>query len=370
MTTRVRIASFNVENLFSRAKVFNLRDKGRGDQILGSIEELDSLLRLDTYTETVKGRILELYRGETTAANKLKDYIEIREDRGKLFSRKGRAVVGVAAGGREEWDGAIEFRRAPFSEVARGNTAKVIKAVRADVACIVEAEDRPTLVAFNREMLGSRKFKCEMLIDGNDPRGIDVALLSNFPLRGMQTHIFDGTTRSRIFSRDCLEVVLEMPDGVSLHVLCNHFKSRGYGEQAASDARRRRQAERVTEILGKYNLKKDRIVVAGDLNDSPGRPPETLLSILEYPDLFDVLALQFPNDQAARWTYHYKAFEQIDYLLVSKALKPAFMEAGVERRGIYRLEKLTGGGLKEFDSVTHWSDAASDHGAVWAEFAF
>ena len=52
-------------------------------------------------------------------------------------------------------------------------TARVIQDVAADVIGIVEAEDRPALVRFNKELLGglSEHF---MLVDGNDERGIDL----------------------------------------------------------------------------------------------------------------------------------------------------------------------------------------------------
>jgi len=71
----------------------------------------------------------------------------------------------------------------------------------------------------------------------------------------------------------------------------------------------------------------------------------------------------------ARWTYHFQGVQQIDYLLVSKPLKSAFVQAGVERRGIHQLSVITQGQETEFDTVTSGANAASDHGAVWAEFA-
>ena len=44
--------------------------------------------------------------------------------------------------------------------------------------------------------------------------------------------------------------------GHDLWLLLNHFKSKGYGAAATSNARRRRQTERVAEILGQdYNLR-------------------------------------------------------------------------------------------------------------------
>lgn len=368
MPTSFRIASFNAENLFSRARVFNIRDKSIGDQVLKAVEELDRLLRQPAYSPEDKKRIVALYLEDEFGGKTLAHYIEIREDRGKLFKKRQRKIVGIAANGCDDWDGTIEFVRSDYSEAARENTAKVIKAVKADIACMVEVENRPALVKFNSEMLDSKRFDYALVIDGNDLRGIDVGLLSNFALCGIWTHIYDGTPRSRIFSRDCLEVELQMPDGGKLFVLCNHFKSRGYGVADTSDKRRRLQAERVCQILAKYDLTRDRVVVAGDLNDSPDRPPYVLTSLLAAPHLSDVLALQYPDDPSKRWTYHYERFEQIDYVLVSEPLRNAFKAAGIERRGIYQLAKLTNGAETEFTSVSHWTNAASDHGAVWAEF--
>jgi len=355
MPTTLRVASFNVENLFSRVKILNLRDHSVAADALKQVDDLNKLLRKTSYSTTDKRQIVDLYQA-------LKIYIQIREDRGKLFNRTKTQVV---AHGVRDWDGEVEFKRAKFSEQARENTAKVIKAVKADVACIVEAEARPALVAFNADLLDSRKFKYAMLIDGNDPRGIDVGVLSGFPIVSLKSHLYDGSANSRTFSRDCLRVEMQLPSGQSLHLLCNHFKSKSGGE-TATDPRRRRQAERVAEILGEYDLTRDLLIVAGDLNDTPTRNP--LRPLLDLPHLHDVLALQFPSDAAARWTYHFRDVQQIDYILVSEPLKNAFAKAGVERRGIYRLAQITGGAEREFDTVTRWTDAASDHGAVWAEF--
>lgn len=357
MPTKFRFSSFNVENLFSRARVFNLKNRSDGDQILVKIGALDQLLRKETYTASIKTQIVDLYQ-------ELKFYVEIRENQGKLFTSS--SAKKVKASGSNDWNGEIEFRRAKFNDIGRNNTAKVIRSVKADVACIVEAENRPTLVAFNSQLLYSRKFSYVMSIDGNDPRGIDVGLYSEFPIGTITSHVYDGTSRSKIFSRDCPEYQVKLPGGKSLYVLCNHLKSKGYGSQVKNDQRRKKQAAQVAKILEKYDLKKDLVVVAGDMNDTPDRSP--LKPLLGTANLFDVLKLQFPNDPDKRWTYYYKSKDQIDYVLVSKPLKDAFQEAGVERRGIYNLKKITNGAEKSFSSVTHWTNAASDHGAVWAEF--
>lgn len=363
---KFRFASFNVENLFGRAKVINFKDHTVGDQILGKIDDFCKLLKKDTYTAIDKKNIVKLYTEE------LKTYIEVRENRGKLFKKSGWSITGVAAKGAGEWDGEIEFKRARFNEIARENTAKVIKAVKAHVACIVEAENRPTLKAFDTHLLNS-KYKYEMLIDANDPRGIDVGLFSNYPLGTIRTHMFDKDGKKQIFSRDCLEVEVFLPGDKPLYVLCNHFKSRGYDYDGTADDKRKRQAKEVAKLLEKYDLTNQFVIVAGDLNDNPASNP--LKPLLTVKNLFDVLVWKFPVDAMKRWTYYYNKIEQIDFVLVSKALHERLSDAGVERRGMFKLEKLTTGsnGLvdieKEYDTVTHWTNAASDHGAVWAEFS-
>jgi len=356
MPISFRVATFNLENLFNRAKVLNLQDKDQAADILGDIAILEKLLGKATYTPQVKADILQLVQS-------LSDYIDIREDRGKLFTGKG-ANLRVSASGAGAWDGVVEFRRARVPDMARESTAAVVKALKVDLLCSVEVEDRTILKDFNSQMLGTKRFSYPMLIDGNDPRGIDVGILSNFEITSITTHMFDEDGKGTIFSRDCLELELKLPDGRPLYLLCNHLKSQGYGAKAANDAKRLRQTQRIAEILSGYNLTKDMVIVAGDLNDKPGAAP--LAPLLKLSNLTDVLELQFPNIND-RWTYKYKnELNQIDFLLVSKPLKTGFVEASVERRGLFGIKAITG--ETPFPSVTTPTTAASDHCAVVAEF--
>ncbi len=364
-----RIATFNVENLFSRAKILNLHNPEVINGKLKQVDELNTLIhKRSDFTPAEKARIVALY-------HELRDYITVRENRGSKLFNQNKTKVTAKSG--KDWEGELDFKRDHFSKLARDNTARVIKTTKADVACIVEAEDRPALKAFDTDLLNNR-YAYEMLIDGNDPRGIDVGIYSRFPLGGVWTHIFDkGPNNRTIFSRDCPEYEVQLPNGQSLFVLCNHLKSKGYDTNGTANARRKAQATAIADILAGYNLSTDLVVVAGDLNDTADSEP--LQPLLGVPKLFDVLALQFPNEPRKRWTFSFKKeFNQIDYLLVSQPLKNALVAAGVERRGIYNLNKLTteSQGTQhqvaietEFDTVTHWTDAASDHGAVWAEFS-
>src|SRR5262249_16413734 len=114
-----------------------------------------------------------------------------------------------------------------------------------------------------------------MLIDGNDERGIDLGLLTrkDFEIASMVSHV-DEVGGNPLFSRDCPEYEIKLSSGGRILILFNHFKSKGYGSQSASDAKRKLQAARVREI---YDARRAAgvmdIVVMGDFNDNPEHGP-------------------------------------------------------------------------------------------------
>jgi endonuclease/exonuclease/phosphatase family metal-dependent hydrolase len=351
----VKVATFNVENLFGRAKAINLVRHESSTEVLGDIGKLQDELKKPVYD---KPEIIRLYK-------KVKDYVKfnvVRSDVGFYIVYRRNGVWTVTANGKKDWDGFLEHRRDKFSSDAQRNTAWVIKDIKPDVLCLVEVENLPVLRNFNTDLLGSR-YPYKMLIDALDPRGIDVGLYSNYEFDRIWTNMYDkGADGKRIFSRDCLEVEVMLPSGDSLFVLLNHFKSK-YG--SSTDPKRQKQAEGVAKILKEeYDLKREYVIVMGDLNDTPDRPP--LQPLLGLRDLYDVLEEEIP-DPADRWTYHYTRNEQIDYLLVSKPLQ-RLKSAGVERRGMAYVDEYSNGEIEPIEEDLTWRTAASDHGAVWAEF--
>ena len=112
-----KVACFNVENLFARPKVFNFRDKSVGDEILERIGEFRKLLKKPTYSTSDKRKILNEFTQETAAKPPLKDFIKIREDRGKLWKKSGWSITGVRADGAGDWDGTVEFIKAKFKDL-------------------------------------------------------------------------------------------------------------------------------------------------------------------------------------------------------------------------------------------------------------
>jgi hypothetical protein len=117
----------------------------------------------------------------------------------------------------------------PITKIARKWTAKVITENDPDIIAVQEVENLEALLQFNSNYLKNFKYPYAMVIDGNDPRGIDVGIFSRFDFANIRTHRFETIKNNhgeKIFSRDCLEVELKIPGTKNLTFLINHLKSK------------------------------------------------------------------------------------------------------------------------------------------------
>jgi len=247
-------------------------------------------------------------------------------------------------------------------------TAKAIGDIDADVICLQEVENLEVLEGFNSRYLARLKYKHRLLIDSHDPRFIDVAVLSRHPFSHIGTHreARNAKNTAWLFSRDCLEVDVEC-GSKTLSLYVNHFKSMMEG-RAKTRARRKAQADAVAKIVDAW-WKAERyhgnFVVLGDLNDYPGRGT-ALGSLLNHKALVNVVE-RLPAK--ARWTHHYAQggrYQQLDYLLLSKALADANPHPPeIMRKGMaYRASRYEG---ERFEEVGENHPKASDHAPVWME---
>jgi len=373
----MRLASFNVENLFDRPRVMNLETWGEGKPILERYAKLNMLLGELRYTPAMKQRMVALMVDLGLAKSNATKFVILRHNRGKLLKRskdvQGEPVIEIVANGRADWAGTLELVDEPVDEVAMQNTARVINEVNADLLAVVEAESRPVLSAFNTKLLtslGGTPYRHVMVIDGNDERGIDVGLLtrSDFPIQLMRSHVDDCDAAGKsIFSRDCPEYDVRLPNGQSLWVLPNHFKSKGYGSPADNDARRKLQAQRVVEIYQSLlEAGEQYIAIVGDLNDTLNSGP---LQPLHEEGLHDISEHPSFDDGGYPGTYgSCTASNKIDYLLLSPALFAKVTGGGIFRKGMWpgvRQKKW-----EVFAELTGEGQAASDHGCIWADFDF
>jgi endonuclease/exonuclease/phosphatase family metal-dependent hydrolase len=368
----MRLASFNVENMFDRAKAMNQESWAEGRPALAAHAELNRLFNKATYTAADKARILDLLEAQGLLKQDEGTFLILRRIRGKLVHRPKNGAVTVEATGRASWVGWVDLKTEHVKVKATENCARVIKEVNADVLGVIEAEDRITLNRFNTQLLpavGGTPYPHVMLIDGNDDRGIDVGIMtrSTYPILSIRSHIHDRDADGIIFSRDCAEYEIGLPSGDSLFVLINHFKSKGYGAQAANDAKRLRQARRVREIVDTHLAAGHKnIVVIGDLNDTPDRAPLAPLLAGSSP-LKDIAQFAGIQDGGRPGTHgNCTASSKIDYILLSPNVFQKLTAAGIERRGMWGGK--SGTLWPRFPEVDDEMHAGSDHAAIWAEF--
>ena len=170
----MRIATYNVENLFSRATAMNSDDPAKTTEVLADVAALQTLIEQPAYSEADKARMLELLKKHKALGESGAFFLQ--ETRRRLVSN-GKII----ADGRGDWMGWIEWRRELIQAPAIENTGRIIGEVKADVLCLVEVESRPVLRSFNDTILKAAPYPHAMLIDGNDDRGIDVGVMSRFP---------------------------------------------------------------------------------------------------------------------------------------------------------------------------------------------
>ncbi|MFF4287513.1 endonuclease/exonuclease/phosphatase family protein [Streptomyces sp. NPDC001633] len=304
----VTIGTFNLNNLFSR---FNFQAEIPQIQPVGPDGELTSKYVFDDPEE-----------------------VRIRTYKGKLI--KGKAS--------EDQD----------------LIAKRIQAMDLDVLAVQEVEDIDTLRYFAAQHLGNA-YKFLSLIEGNDPRLIDLAVLSKFPLGAVtswQHAVHPSAPGERVFSRDLLEVDILDPRDTDRRLLTlfnNHLKSK-YVEhgvdpeegKAAADARRHRQAESIARIVAARTRPDGRYLVLGDMNDSPHAA--TLAPLATSPQLSLTEALAHPQETrepkadeppppvSGSWTHRFKAtgqkaqYELFDQIWLSRSLTSQHKSSHIDRR--------------------------------------
>ena len=249
-----------------------------------------------------------------------------------------------------------------YNETSKQITAAAIKAVDADIMALQEVESLPVLDRFNSRYLGRMKYRHRIAIDAFDPRMIDVAVLSRYPIESVRSyrHERNSANTAFLFSRDCLQVSLDVA-GKPLVLYVNHFKSM-IGGRSDTKPRRGEQVQRVAEIIDEQWACAEyegNFVVLGDFNDYIDG--ETALgALVNHPGLLNI-SDRIPEDD--RWTHYWAGgneYRQLDFILLSKSLacentsRPEILRKGLS----YRAERYVG---ERFDHIGDNNPKASDH---------
>lgn len=261
---------------------------------------------------------------------------------------------------------------------ARAAIARRIVEMDLDILAAQEVEDIETLKSFvNNELGKSGLYPHLVLVEGNDPRLIDLAILSKYPIGAVTTwqHAeHPERPGEKIFSRDLLQVEIlnAQRSRRLLTIYNNHLKSHfvhfsvnaEIGAQQAN-LRRQQQAEAMAQIIASQTDKDDQYVVVGDMNDPVDS--EFLSPLVANPRLGLVNGLKHAKETRPAptssslpsshiWTHRFKPsgkpahYELFDHIWLSPSLAKKQTGAFIDRR-----HKLAGDG--------------SDHDPAWVELS-
>lgn len=215
--------------------------------------------------------------------------------------------------------------------------------------------------------------------DSPDERGIDVALLvrRDFAqvLKEEPLQVNLGHDRTR----DVLYAELQLADGGKLHMLMNHWPSRGGGVEMS--APKRMAAAKVVRRKVDGILQQDpgaKVLIMGDFNDHPRDASiqaglKAACGLDEKADLFDLMCMgQQPNSGS----YQYDGkWDYLDQMIVSRALLNGngvtvrSAKAFHDDRLLFRHPKYGPSPNKTY-SGGHYKGGFSDHLPVVAFFEF
>jgi len=367
----MRLASYNVENMFLRAAVLNQTHAHDAAPILELQVKINALFQKASYSDEDKRDIKKILN----ELGLLHDdnggqFAILRQNHGKLLIRHqdSHHTVDVVANGRGDWIGWVDLKTEDVNEVATRMTARVINEVGAEITALVEVESRPAALRFAKDLVnksGEGGYKHIMLIDGNDERGIDVGIMTKpgYEITSMISHVDDEDADGLIFSRDCPVYLIKTPKGNHVAILPNHLKSKGFGSQGDNDKKRLRQATRIRAIYEALVQRVELVAVVGDFND-------TLDSLALAPILSSGLRdiSEFDNYQPGERLGTFQNCterEKIDHIFLSPKLGKLVRGGGIERRGVWGGKNGTL--FPHFAEITREIEAASDHAAIWAD---
>lgn len=192
---RISIMAYNLENFFDE-----IHDKDRVDYTFLPLSQ-KSTAEVKNYCSTQKG----FYKVECESLN---------------------------------WDSAVVQKK--IDHIAQGILQ--VYGQGPDILIVEEVENIRILNRLKDEGLKSKGYQTSILIEGEDMRGIDVGLLSRFPLAGkaeLHKVVYSATTepgRERYGTRGVLQVPLKMPNGKTLYVFGVHFPSQSNPTSERQDA--------------------------------------------------------------------------------------------------------------------------------------
>lgn len=367
----MKIATFNIENLYHRDK--DLMAKRKNKNLSDWVSELDNLLHRLHKSENDMARIRELSFLLGFDKTDHRPYGVLRKRQGKLFLKQEGFANEPQATHLTDYNGWVALQSMGITHTATENKARLIAETDADVLILQEVEDRASLVNFNLKRLGEfdmDPYEQVLVLDGNDVRGRGMAVLTKngYRLDTVKSHGTDlEKNQDPLFETDCQEYVISTPLGLKVYILAVQFT----GDK---DSKRKKQAQKIAAIYDNMKAEgKELILVCGTLNDVSFS--DCLSPLLRETDLEDVSKhpqYKVEKDFGNRAGYYrlgaYRMgvnIRQKDYMLLSYEMKLLLGSCGLNRKGMWPDRNTK---WEVYNSLKNSLHAASTHPLIWGEF--
>ena len=365
----MKVASFNVQNLFHRDRIFieNTKTHCRSKWP----QEFDKLLLTTNGVGLSIDRLRELSCFLKLDKTDISPYFTIRRHEGVLHIKR-MDQHDVKAGEFSNWNGWIKVRTSPISLRATMHKAQVIKEIDPDILILQEIEDRISLEEFNNLILpqvNCTPFDQCILIPSSEGKGREQALLlkNGYELDSVKFHIIDT---SDVPSHELIDYSIITKERKLIHILSTYFYDNRLNKEKASEVRRL-QALGVSrvykELEGNGQIK---VIIAGTLN-APSYC-NSLAPLLQNTSLKDItkhVSFEVDYDDGLDASYHrmgaYRKgvnIKQKDFMLLSPTLFKTINDSGLNRKAMWPNERPQWANYK---SIKIKKDAASEHPALW-----
>lgn len=196
------------------------------------------------------------------------------------------------------------------------NLSKVIlshnRGKGADIVVFQEVENMNVLTMLVNRGLTKAGYKYISLIEGPDSRGIDVGMISKFPIISEKLHKVDITPAQRRTTRGILEVNFNV-QGKTVTVFGNHWPSQGNTDETRMIA-----AEVLADVATK--VKSDLVVATGDFNQTHDDFPHGINThILPIFENVETKGRVFSNETALGTHWYRGEWESLDKIFVLKS---------------------------------------------------
>lgn len=370
----MKIASFNVQNLFHRDRSFT--EQSMSKSVCDWVNEFDNLLLKENNGNKTTDRLREL--SFLLGFNKTyqSPYAVMRKKAGELYLKGMTNSNEMKAGELTDWNGWIKLQTVPIHPASTDHKAKVISDINPDILILQEVEDRMSLEEFNSLILP--KFDCEpftdcIIIPGAEAKGREQALLlkNGYHVNSIKLHILDI---SEYPTNELIEYIIKEDNGKIIHVLSAYFYDDSSNQERAFEIRKQ-QALKVSKIYQELqSTRKKKVIIAGAFN-APSYC-NSLAPLIQKTDLKDItkhLSFEVDFDEGSDASYHrmgaYRKgvnIKQKDFMLLSPALFETMTDSGLNRKGMWPENKPQ---WSIYKTIENKRQAASEHPAVWGKLS-